>query len=125
MILSSCLARLNMRPSTVVSRLICAFEGLRRTSGTTVTVPSRFRTVRSRLTSRSSARRCLMYALIVAVVTCESFILPKYATRCLIRPSASVNDFLVDLVIGFHELRSVGDTQILNDDPFTSSDGAF
>ena len=80
MILSSCLARLNIRPSIVVSRLIrvrwlatdfwhdghCAIG---------------IQDVRSRLTIRSSDRRCLIYALIVAVVTCESFMLPKNATH--------------------------------------------
>ena len=57
------------------------------------TSPAQLTFVRSRLTIRSSDRRCLMYALIVAVVTCESFMLPKNATTCLMRPSASVSDF--------------------------------
>jgi hypothetical protein len=50
-------------------RLIWAFDGLRRTSGTTVTVPLGFRIVRSRLTTRSSDRRRLRYALIVIVLS--------------------------------------------------------
>src|ERR1700752_1794716 len=32
---------------------------------------------------------------------------------------------LVDLIIRFDKLRSVGNAQILDDYPFTSSDGAF
>jgi hypothetical protein len=32
---------------------------------------------------------------------------------------------LVDLIVRFDKLRSIGNAQILDDDPFTPSDGAF
>jgi len=102
----------------VVSRLILRVRRLRRISGTTVTVPSRFRFVS--LSAHEPFLRPAMFD--VRLDRCRRYVRKLHAAeerdRCLIRPSASVNDFLsFDLVVRDHQLCSIGDGQILNDNP--------
>jgi hypothetical protein len=65
---------------------------------------------------RLDRRRCHLRKFHAAEVRDEMLDPPKRVSQRL---------SLVDLIIRFHELRSIGDRQILNDDAFTPSDGAF